>query len=1277
MMNSVDSCVFRRFTAAALLLVGSGAVWADGKPAAVNQPQPTVITDVELGTPVSPVRFDGDVRDLPKVLEWQPGDPIREIPMRHFFPPGATPIPQPPLPVDPLLQTQLDASATTLGAGAFTTPTRSFPGTSFTGVNPPDTNGDVGANHYIQTVNTSGGTDVLVWDKALPTPAQVAAFRLDTLGTGQCANGFGDPIVLYDRPADRWLLMEFSSSGNFLCWYVSQTPDPVSGGWFHYGTQMPSFPDYPKVGIWSTDANGGAGSYIVTANDGGPSISAFDRGAMLSGGTATFQRMTIPQLSGFGIQGPTPVTQDGPDEPPSGSPAMVMRHHDTEIHSGPSAPGDLLEMWFMDVDWVAPGNTTLTGGPDLDVSDFDSTICGLAFAGCFPQPGSGTLLMPIREVIMNRIQYFNHGSFETLVGSFVVQAGPNDHGGVRWYDARKPSGGAWATYQEGTYAIDSDHRWMSSIAMDVSENIALGYNVVSSTTFPSLRYTGRLADDPLGSLPQGEGVIHAGSAANSSFRYGDYAAMDLDPEDDCTFWFTGMDNSSSSWRTQVASFGFDSCGCDLEPSPLTLAANVPGDNAVDLSWNDADLPSIIEYLVLRSRTPGGPYELVDTVADTSPGLADGPDTFYTDTTVSGGLTYYYIVRASDGVTCKSDASNEASADATGLCTLPPLFAGLQNVSNTPSNLCTLDLTWAPATDECGGPITYNVYRSESPGFTPGSGNLVASGITSTVFADFDQLVNVHTYIYVVRAVDGSNGSEENNSIKKSGAPIGSAGACTTISACAENPFVDVQPDAPTTICQGKGFEFAAVTSGGVGPFSFQWTRNGVDIPGATSPTYAPVEIGTHSYNVTVQAPACPGNVFDGQDGEATLVNAPYFDGITSATNPQEPSCGLDLAWDAGSTLCDGPVRYFVYRDTSSPVAAVEGNLIAAGTLATTFRDNQGLANGADYNYLVRAQDSSTGVTDFNTAEASAFPDGPGSGPQAVMNETFEDAGLFLSDWTVTTGPGTHTCGEWDRSTDGSRRPNGSSGSYAIANNECNPILGRTSTTMTSPPVSVTLANMVSVTLEYDLWYNHNGGETAKVEVFDGASWVQVWQDANGDINSHQVIDVTAYAAGNSAFQVRFDYQDATQDKWFSVDNVQVIALIDVQCSTAATGPTTVPDGTLGTTPLLGDRSDLNGDSIDVSWDATSCGGGDFNLVYGDLANVSRWTIDGAECSLSGAGSHTWSSVPAGDLFFLVVSSDGAGTEGGWGQDSYGGERNAFGDSGQCGTTLKDPAVTCP
>jgi hypothetical protein len=130
---------------------------------------------------------------------------------------------------------------------------------------------------------------------------------------------------------------------------------------------------------------------------------------------------------------------------------------------------------------------------------------------------------------------------------------------VRWFELRK-TGANWTLFQEGTYAPGSISRWMGAIAMDRSGNIALGYNVGSSSVYPGLRYVGRLASDPVGAMPQGEYTLVNGSAANGSNRYGDYSSMNVDPADDCTFWFAGQWNDASQWKTRIAKLKFDQCG---------------------------------------------------------------------------------------------------------------------------------------------------------------------------------------------------------------------------------------------------------------------------------------------------------------------------------------------------------------------------------------------------------------------------------------------------------------------------------------------------------------------------------------------------------------------------------------------------------------------------------------------------------------------------------------------------------------------------------------------
>ena len=404
----------------------------------------------------------------------------------------------------------------------------------------------------------------MIYDKSGNVLAGPTA--LDSFGSGACASGFGDGIVLYDQMADRWMLSEFAGSGNHLCIYISDGPDPVNDGWYAYDFITPNFPDYPKYGVWPD-------AYYVSSNENSPAVYALDRAKMLNGQGATAQRFTAPSLSGFGFQALIPSDLDGATAPPAGAPNYFMRHRDDEAHNGGSnnPTEDYLEIWPFHVDFDTPANSTFTGPINIPIAEIDSELCGFFAFACFPQQGSGTTLDPLREVIMFRLQYRNFGAYETLVGNLVTDVDGTDHGGIRWFELRKSGGGAWTLYQEGTYAPDANDRWMGAISMDGAGNIAVGYNVTSSSMFPSLRYTGRLASDPLGTMPQGEGTLINGSAANASNRYGDYSAMSVDPVDDCTFWFTGEYNASSSWSTRIGSFKFDACG---DPD-FTISATPP------------------------------------------------------------------------------------------------------------------------------------------------------------------------------------------------------------------------------------------------------------------------------------------------------------------------------------------------------------------------------------------------------------------------------------------------------------------------------------------------------------------------------------------------------------------------------------------------------------------------------------------------------------------------------------------------------------------------------
>jgi uncharacterized repeat protein (TIGR01451 family) len=262
--------------------------------------------------------------------------------------------------------------------------------------------------------------------------------------------------------------------------------------------------------------------------------------------------------------GMLPADLDG-TPPPDGTPNYFVEWDDSTWLGDPD---DTLRLWEFFVDWTSPENSTFGANAFFDpntsiaTADVDPDLCG--FDLCIPQPDpGGQLLDPISDRLMFRLQYRDFGSYQTLVSNHTVDVDATDHAGIHWFELRN-SGAGWAMNQEGVYGPDADHRWMGSIAMDASGDMALGYSVSSGTTSPSVRYDGRLNGDPAGTLPQGETTLIAGSGyqTHPAGRWGDYSMMAIDPTDDCTFWYTQeyLDSIGvAPWQTRIGSFTFPSC----------------------------------------------------------------------------------------------------------------------------------------------------------------------------------------------------------------------------------------------------------------------------------------------------------------------------------------------------------------------------------------------------------------------------------------------------------------------------------------------------------------------------------------------------------------------------------------------------------------------------------------------------------------------------------------------------------------------------------------------
>jgi len=458
-------------------------------------------------------------------------------------------------------------------------------------VNPPDPDGDVGPNHYVEMVNLVFAVYDKQGNRLLgPTPVGDlwAGFAIN-----ECTDLSGDAIVLYDQFADRWILTQFTTRGMnypneplnlfYNCVAISTTGDPT-GSYYRYAfTTGYNFPDYPKYGVWRD-------SYLITTREFGiqdPSIYGIgiyglERNKMIEGDpnarvvSFLLKDSDVPiNLIGDGL---LPPDIDGKQKPKTDVPAPIVG---TQDDGGPyGAASDALNIWEFDVKWRSTPAASLALTAQLPVASFDSIFpCGVvpgsqppSSRDCLPQPGitDGSQYLDIlsyRQRPTWRLAYRNFGTYEALVTNQSVEALPGV-AGVRWYEIRR-TGSTYLVYQQGTYAPnDGVHRWMGSIAQDKKGSMGLGYSVVNGTdVYPGIRYTGRLAGDPLGQMTLGEGVIINGSGVqtNTNSRWGDYTSMNIDPTDDCTFWYvneyyqTTEPPPDRKWQTRIASFKLPGC----------------------------------------------------------------------------------------------------------------------------------------------------------------------------------------------------------------------------------------------------------------------------------------------------------------------------------------------------------------------------------------------------------------------------------------------------------------------------------------------------------------------------------------------------------------------------------------------------------------------------------------------------------------------------------------------------------------------------------------------
>ena len=498
---------------------------------------------------------------------------------------------------------------------------------------PPDTNGDVGPSNYVEFVNLA----FAIYSKTgtrLYGPADGSTLWSGFGGPCELQND-GDPVVQYDPISNRWLFSQFAlpnyPSGPFYqCLAVSTTSDPT-GSYYRYAFKFSdtTMNDYPKFGVWPDAYYMSAVEFDSLGNYAGTAAVAYDRAKMIAGQPAT----AISFDNGSSTNPMLPADLDGSTLPPAGSP-----NYYGELIDG--ATTDKLRVWAFHADWTTPASSTFTLRDTLTPASFSTNISYV------DEPnGYTSWLDAIADRPMYRFAYRNFGTRESLVMNHTVNV--SGHAGVRWYELRKTTG-PWSIYQPGTFSPSSDSRWMGSVAMDKNGDIAVGYSVSSTSVYPSIRYAGRLASDPLGALSQGEATLVAGTGEETdvSGRWGDYSSMNVDPTDDCTFWYANEYFSTTSdrgWRTRIGHFKFPGCGAPAVTG-FTPTSGAPG-TAVTINGSGFTGATAVKFNGVAATTfsVGSDVQITATVpsgATTGPiavTTSGGTGTSATSFTVTSGV----------------------------------------------------------------------------------------------------------------------------------------------------------------------------------------------------------------------------------------------------------------------------------------------------------------------------------------------------------------------------------------------------------------------------------------------------------------------------------------------------------------------------------------------------------------------------------------------------------------------------------------------------------------
>jgi subtilisin-like proprotein convertase family protein len=634
--------------------------------------------------------------------------------------------------------------------------TLSFDGISFatggTG-SPPDTVGAVGPNHYFQSVNGS----FQIFNKSgttLTGPTLNNAIWAGFGGSCQTRND-GDPVVLYDGLADRWLMSQFTTASPYMiCVAISTTPDPT-GTYYRYAFNIGSeLADYFKFGVWPN-------AYYMSANESTYTAYAFNRANMLTGAAATFVKFT--GQTNFLL----PADVDGTTPPAANAPGIFYTFKDNS-YAGHGGGVDRLEVFNLAPNFVTPASSTFTLVATIPITNYTYTVCGFFILDCVPQSGAAAnaRLDALSEWPMFRFPYRNFGTHESLVGNFAIDVG-SDRAGIRWFELRR-SGGAWTLYQEGTHApADGLHRFVGSIAQDKLGNIALAYSVSSSGIFPGIRYATRLTTDTLGTLQTEATMLNGGGSQTSTHsRWGDYSALDVDPGDDCTFWFTTeyFAASGSSWRTRIGTFTIPECQTPdftVTPADTILEVCDPGNDVTAVTVSPLFGYSGSVTLSTLSLPAGASSNF-----STNPVSPPGNSNMTLSTAGTAVGSYPFTLRGTDGsITHDNTLTLTVNTAVPGTPTLTAPADGSLNVATTPT------FSWTAAAQAS----SYLIEIATDPAFA----NIVQSAtVGGTSHTPGTLLTGDTVYYWRVRAAANACGAGANSAVF---AFRTNANVCTTYS----------------------------------------------------------------------------------------------------------------------------------------------------------------------------------------------------------------------------------------------------------------------------------------------------------------------------------------------------------------------------------------------------------------------------------------------------------------------------------------------------------------